>query len=109
GTRIPEEEGKAGRQFKIGEIRSSSNRAIEKFGARQHRRHDLLDSEIEARTVPSSFFIKRHEPIYILRRHRPPEGVACQVFGNLPRAWGLANFFGVADEDQSAAGGPRNT
>src|SRR5262249_38934575 len=107
-TRVPQEEGKTGSQFEIGEIRISPNRAIEKFGARQHRRHDLLDSEIETST-PFSGLIERHEAIHIFRGYWPAERPARQVFGNLSRARGLARFLGFADEDQCAAGSPRNT
>ena len=55
-TRIPQEEGKTGSQFQIGESKLGigrcplrpANRAVEKIRARQYRRHHLLDSLIEA-------------------------------------------------------------
>src|SRR5262249_11195309 len=98
----------------------SLNRAIEELGAGQYARDDLLDSKIEAAAVFSPKIIKRHEATHIFRRNRPAECPARQVFGNLPRACGLAGLYlrlrpiglalrvGIANKDQHAARGPRN-
>ena len=133
GPRIPEEEGKTRSQFKIRQCnfgigRSAPATQLHEWTDRgtrdcQHRRHDLLDSQIEAAVVFSAEFIERHEAIHIFRGHRTAEGPARQILGNLPRACGFARHsleaapsglalrgcFGIADKDQGAARSSRNT
>ena len=54
-------------------------------------------------------FIERHKAIHIVRADRPAERAARQVFGNLPRACGLASGLGIADKDHCAARSLRHT
>src|SRR5262249_28096938 len=101
---------------------SSMNRPIEELRAGQDCGHDLLDSKIEAPAAvtrsASPGIIEGHQAVHIFRGYWPSERPARQVFGNLPRARGLAGGLylhpvglalrRITDEDQCAAGSPRN-
>ncbi len=90
-----------------------ANRAVKEIGAGQYCRYHLLDSLIEASATLAPGCIKRHEAGDVFGAHRPAESPSRQVFGNLLRAGSLADWLpwcaGIADKNQGAAGGLRDT